>query len=66
MNNEPTVGNTEQVLENEVNASLVDGRLPCAVAIKIGRKLKVSPRKVGDTANRLGVKISNCQLGCFP
>jgi len=66
MNNEPTVGNTEQVLENEVNASLVDGRLPCAVAFKIGRKLKVSPRKVGDTTNRLGVKISNCQLGCFP
>ncbi len=66
MDNEPTIGNTEQLLENELKASLVDGRLPCAVAFRIGRKLKVSPRKVGDMANRLNMKISNCQLGCFP
>ncbi len=66
MNNEPTVGNSEQLLESELKASLVDGKLPCAVAFKIGRRLKVSQRKVGDAANRLGVKISNCQLGCFP
>ena len=66
MDNEPTIGNTDEILENELKASLVDGRLPCAVAFKIGRKFKVSPRKVGDMANRLNVKISNCQLGCFP
>ena len=65
MDNEPTVDNTEQMLENELKASLVDGRLPCAMAFKIGRKLKVNPRKVGDMANGLNVKISNCQLGCF-
>ena len=66
MDNEPTIGNTEQMLEEELKASLVNGRLPCAVAFQIGRKLKVSPRKVGDMANRLDVKISSCQLGCFP
>ena len=66
MDNEPTTGNTEQMLENELKASLVDGRLPCAVAFQIGRKFKINPRKVGDMANRLNVKISNCQLGCFP
>ena len=56
----------ERILEEELKASLVDGRLPCAVAFKISRKLKVSPRKVGDMANRINAKISNCQLGCFP
>ena len=66
MDNEPTIGNTDEILENELKASLVDGRLPCAVAFEIGRKLKVSPRKVGDMANKLNVKISGCQLGCFP
>ena len=67
MDNESTKnGNMEQLLEEEFKASLVDGRLPCAVAFKISRKLKVSPRKVGDMANRLNVKISSCQLGCFP
>ena len=53
-------------IENEIQASLVNGRLPCAVAFKIARKLKVTPRQVGDTANRLNIKITSCQLGCFP
>lgn len=65
MDNESTTSNTKQMLENELKASLVDDRLPCAVAFEIGRKLKVSPGTVGDMANNLGVKISNCQLGCF-
>lgn len=57
--------NTERMLEEELKASLVDGRLPCAMAFKISQKLKVSPRKVGDMANSLNIKIAKCQLGCF-
>ncbi len=53
-------------LDEEVNVSLVDGTLPCAVAFKIAKKLKVAPRQVGDTANRLNIRITSCQLGCFP
>jgi hypothetical protein len=53
-------------LENEIQDSLVDGKLPCAVAFKIARKLKVTPKQVGDAANRLNIKITSCQLGCFP
>ena len=67
MDNESTeIRDTERVLEEELKASLVDGRLPCAVAFKISGKHGVSTRKVGDTANRLNIKISGCQLGCFP
>ena len=55
-----------KALEDEMRASLVNGKLPCSVAFRIARKLKVSPRQVGDTANRLNIKISSCQLGCFP
>jgi hypothetical protein len=53
-------------LEKELRASLVNGKLPCTVAFKIAKKLKVAPRQVGDTANKLGIKIVSCQLGCFP
>ncbi|MFC1926075.1 hypothetical protein ACFLW2_05210 [Chloroflexota bacterium] len=53
-------------LEGELKASLVNGKLPCAVAFKIAEKLQVTSGQVGDTANQIGVKISNCQLGCFP
>jgi hypothetical protein len=56
----------ENELEQKIKASLVEGKLPCAMAFKIAKELKVSPRDVGQAANRLSVKISNCQLGCFP
>ena len=55
-----------KVLEDEMRESLVNGKLPCAVAFQIARKLKVSPKQVGDAANRLSIKIASCQLGCFP
>ncbi|MBA7471363.1 hypothetical protein ES707_06669 [subsurface metagenome] len=56
----------EDELETKIKASLVNGKLPCAVAFGIAKELKVSPRGVGDAANRLSVKICSCQLGCFP
>ena len=59
-------GDISKVLEEEIRASLVNGKLPCAVAFKIARKLKVNPKQVGDAANRLNIKIASCQLGCFP
>ena len=56
----------EQSLEDEIRASLVNGKLPCAVAFKIAKKHRVAPKRVGDTANKLNIKIAACQLGCFP
>jgi len=53
-------------LEEKVVSSLVDGKLSCAVAFKIAKELKVSPREVGEIADKLGIKFSSCQLGCFP
>ena len=55
-----------KALEEELKASLVEGKLPCAVAFKIAKKLKVAPKEVGDAANELKIKIASCQLGCFP
>ncbi|HEY51566.1 MAG TPA: hypothetical protein G4O20_07165 [Dehalococcoidia bacterium] len=56
----------ENELETKIKSSVVNGRLPCAIAFKIAKELKVSPRDVGEAANRLSVKIVSCQLGCFP
>lgn len=53
-------------LEEKIKASLVDGRLPCPVAFQIAKELKVSPGEIGEVANKLSIKVSNCQLGCFP
>jgi hypothetical protein len=59
-------GDIGRALGEEMRASLVNGKLPCAVAFQIAKKLKVGLKQVGDAANRLGIKISSCQLGCFP
>jgi hypothetical protein len=56
----------EKALEEEMRASLVSGKLPCAAAFRIAKKFKVAPKEVGDAANRLKIKIASCQLGCFP
>ncbi len=55
----------ERVLEEDLRASLVDEKLLCPVAFKLAEKHGVSPRIFGDMANRLGIKIAGCQLGCF-
>ncbi len=56
----------ENELEKKIKSSLVEGKLPCAIAFKIAKELKVSRSDVGEAANRLSVKINSCQLGCFP
>jgi hypothetical protein len=52
-------------LESVVKASLKDGYLSCPVAWGIARKSNVPKIVVGEITDRLGIRITNCQLGCF-
>ncbi len=56
----------EKKLEETIKASLVNGKLPCPAAFKISKDLDISTKAIGDMANKLKIKIANCQLGCFP
>jgi hypothetical protein len=58
-------GNASVHLEKEVKGSLVDGFLPCGVALKLAARLGMDTAEVGYTADALGVRITGCQLGCF-
>lgn len=57
--------------ENEklIDAATVftDGkkRLSCARAVELSKKHNISLKEIGETCNRLGIKIMACQLGCF-
>lgn len=42
-----------------------EGRIACAVALKLAEELKVSTQEIGKAANELKIKITNCSLGCF-
>jgi hypothetical protein len=55
----------EQILEKVRSASR-DGKISCAQALAMARELKMSPRELGDLLDEIEVRISSCQLGCFP
>ena len=52
-------------LEKMVKASLRDGNLQCATAFKIAKQAKVPKIAVGELTDRLGIRVTNCQIGCF-
>jgi hypothetical protein len=54
-----------QEIAAQIKESLAEGRLPCASAFKVARRMAVNPQQVGEVANELGIKISRCQLGLF-
>ena len=52
-------------LSEEMRARLQEGRLPCAVAWGLARRLGLTKLEVSGAAEGLGIRISRCQLGCF-
>ena len=52
-------------LEDTVKDSLKDGYLPCPVALKIAREANVPKIAIGEITDRLRIRITNCQIGCF-
>ena len=55
---------SEKVRE-AVKAKSEEGRIACAVALKLAKDLEVPPMEVGKAANELDIKITKCSLGCF-
>jgi hypothetical protein len=43
----------------------VDGKISCPRAKKIAKDLSVPLKEVGNTANEIKIKITDCELGCF-
>ena len=52
-------------LGDKVNASLVEGGLPCISAWKIAKESQISRRHMGTELNGLGIRCYDCQLGSF-
>lgn len=53
-------------IEKAIRESLADGKLPCEKAFAIARRFKIQVREVGDLCEAAGIRITDCQLGCFP
>ncbi len=42
-----------------------NGRLSCSKAHELAEEFGIPLEEIGAAANRLGIKIFACQLGCF-
>ena len=40
-------------------------RMPCAIAFELAENYPVTLLEIGESCNRQGIKIAQCQLGCF-
>lgn len=56
----------ENKLEAKMKAALVNGKLPCPAAFQIAKEMNMTPKQVGEAANKFNIRIASCQLGCFP
>ena len=52
-------------LELRLQNDAEENRILCSRALAIAKSLGIPPAVVGNTANKLKIKISKCQLGCF-
>jgi DNA-binding transcriptional MocR family regulator len=57
--------NVSKKIIKEIEKRSIKGKLPCPVARKIANDLSVSLKEIGKAADKLNIKISNCELGCF-
>jgi hypothetical protein len=52
-------------LEEAILERSKGGKLPCAMCFKIAEDFGISKREMGKILNKMKIKISQCQLGCF-
>lgn len=52
-------------LEADIKASLRDGYLPCPASWRIAREAGVTKIAVGEACDRLGIRVTDCQIGFF-
>ena len=55
----------EPELGQAIREGLVLGRLPCAVAWALATRFGIKRTDVANAAEKLGIRISQCQLGAF-
>lgn len=52
-------------LELAIREGIILGRLPCAVAWAVAARFGIARLDVSNAAEKLGIRIGECQLGAF-
>jgi len=54
-----------ETIKQRLSEIAQDGKVSCAAAWELAEELGVSKAEMGRAANEAGIKIKDCQLGCF-
>jgi hypothetical protein len=52
-------------LKNVINSSLKGGYLPCPLGWQIAREVGVPRIAIGEIIDKMGSRVTECQVGCF-
>ena len=55
----------QEKLEKLLRKASKENRILCSSALTIAKSLGIPAGEVGKTADKLNIRISKCQLGCF-
>ncbi len=61
----PVSEEVRKTVSEKLLAESEDSRISCARAQGLARSLGVSYAVVGQMADELGIRVKECQLGCF-
>jgi len=50
----------------KIKSHTKDGKIACKQALKIAEEENIPSRELGKILNEMKIKITGCQLGCFP
>ena len=56
----------KEKLTEKIKSQAKDGKISCRAALKLAEDEGVPSRTLGELLNELKIKVSTCQLGCFP
>jgi len=59
------VEKTEEKALELLERRAVEGFIPCKQALRISDETGVSTRRIGAMIDESGIKITECQFGCF-
>ena len=55
----------KEKIDREIKRRLKDGRLSCRDAFSISEELNVTPAEIGEAADEMDIRLSECRLGLF-
>ena len=55
----------DKTIEEALRNASEDEKIPCAKVFQVAEEFKIPKKKAGDILNELGIRVKQCQLGCF-